>query len=63
MKMQQQLAASIAAIEAIPTPFDQALQDDANGRMKIKTAIDDLRTQTDTMVEIATKLGVKINLE
>jgi putative iron-regulated protein len=63
MRMQQQLAASIAAIEAIPTPFDQALQDDANGRMKIKTAIDDLRTQTDTMVEIATKLGVKINLE
>jgi putative iron-regulated protein len=63
MKMQQQLAASIAAIEAIPTPFDQALQDDANGRMKIKTAIDALRTQTDTMVEVATKLGVKINLE
>lgn len=63
MKMQQQLAASIAAIEAIPTPFDQALQDDANGRVKIKAAIDALRTQTDTMVEVATKLEVKINLE
>jgi putative iron-regulated protein len=62
-KMQQQLAASIAAIEAIPTPFDQALQDDANGRMKISAAITALRDQTDTMVEIATLLGVQINLE
>lgn len=62
-KMQQQLAASIAAIEAIPKPFDQALQDDANGRPKILAAITALREQTDTMVEIATLLGVQINLE
>ena len=62
-KMQAQLAGSIAAIEAIPTPFDQALQDDANGRMKIRTAITSLREQTETMVEIATLLGVQINLE
>jgi putative iron-regulated protein len=62
-KMQEQLAASIAAIEAIPTPFDQALLDDANGRVKARAAITALRTQTDTTVEFATLLGITINLE
>lgn len=62
-KMKTQLAASIAAIEAIPKPFDQALQDDAVGRVKIKDAITALREQTDTMVDIATLLGITINLE
>jgi putative iron-regulated protein len=62
-KMTTELAASIAAIEAIPAPFDQALQDDANGRVKIMAAITALRAQTDTMVEIATLLGITLNLE
>jgi putative iron-regulated protein len=62
-KLQQQLAASIAAIEAIPTPFDQALLDDANGRLKARAAITALREQTDTTVEIATLLGITINLQ
>jgi putative iron-regulated protein len=62
-RMTTQLAASIAAIEAIPAPFDQALQDDANGRVKIMAAITALRAQTDTMVDIATLLGITINLE
>jgi putative iron-regulated protein len=62
-KMTQQLAASIAAIEAIPSPFDAALEDDANGRPKIMAAIAALQTQTDTMVEVATELGITINLE
>ena len=64
-KMTMQLAASIAAIEAIPAPFDQALQDDAagGGRAKIQTAINALRDQTDTMVEVATELGITLNLD
>ncbi|MBX3157168.1 MAG: iron-regulated protein [Deltaproteobacteria bacterium] len=62
-KMQAQLADSIAKIEAIPVPFDQALLDDANGRPKIRAAIDALLAQTETMVEVATLLGIKINIE
>lgn len=63
-KMTSQLAASIAAIEAIPAPFDQALQDDTGGgRMKIMAAIKALRDQTDTMVEVATELGITLNLD
>jgi putative iron-regulated protein len=62
-KMKTQLTASITAIEAIPAPFDQALQDDAVGRVRIMAAITALRAQTETMVEIATLLGITINLE
>jgi putative iron-regulated protein len=61
-RMQTQLAASIAAIEAIPVPFDQAIMND-DGRAKVKAAIDALKAQTDTTVEIATLLGITINLE
>ena len=61
-KMQQQLAASIAAIEAIPVPFDQAIMNDA-GRARVMAAITALRAQTDTAVEIAELLDIKINLE
>jgi putative iron-regulated protein len=60
--MQEQLAASIAAIEAIPTPFDQAILNDA-GRAQVQTAITALQVQTETTVEIATLLGITINLE
>jgi putative iron-regulated protein len=62
-KMTMELAASITAIEAIPAPFDQALEDDATGRARIMAAITALRTQTDTMVDVATLLGITINLE
>jgi len=61
-RMQDQLAASVAAIEAIPVPFDQAIIDDA-GRVTARSAITALRTQTDTTVELATLLGITINLE
>lgn len=64
-RMQQQLAASIAAIEAIPQPFDQAMQgaDSSEGRMRIAAAIQALRTQTSTIVEVATLLGISLNIE
>lgn len=62
-KMKTQLQASIAAIDAIPAPFDVSLNDDASGRPKIRDAITALRAQTDTMVQVATLLGITINLE
>ena len=62
-RMQADLQASIDAIEAIPQPFDQAIMDDAVGRVKVRAAIDALKAQTETTVEIATLLGITINLE
>ncbi|MGE0868554.1 MAG: imelysin family protein [Kofleriaceae bacterium] len=61
-KMRDQLAASIAAIQAIPVPFDQAIMDEA-GRAKALEAVRALQSQTETTVEIATQLGIQINLE
>jgi putative iron-regulated protein len=57
-----QIAASVAAIQAIPAPFDQAIMNDAD-RALVTTAIQDLQTQTETTVEAATALGITINLE
>jgi putative iron-regulated protein len=64
-RMQTELAASIAAIEAIPGPFDQAMMGDdtAEGRVRIAAAIKALRTQTSTIAEIATLLNISLNLE
>ncbi|HEU0033095.1 MAG TPA: imelysin family protein [Kofleriaceae bacterium] len=61
-RMQDQLAASIAAIQAIPVPFDQAIMND-DGRAKILAAVRALRDQTDTIVDVATLLDITINLE
>ena len=61
----QQLSATLAAIQAIPTPFDQAIKgdDSAPGRQKVLAAIRALQTQTETIVEVATLLGIQLNLE
>jgi putative iron-regulated protein len=61
-RMQANFSAVLAAIEAIPKPFDQAISDDA-ARVKIKAAMDALKTLTDTTVEVASLLGLTINLE
>lgn len=61
-KMQQQLAASITAIEAIPAPFDQAIKAEP-GKGKVQAAINALVAETATIVEVATLLGITINLE
>ncbi|MGE0550595.1 MAG: imelysin family protein [Kofleriaceae bacterium] len=61
-KMRDQLAASIAAIEAIPVPFDQAIMND-DGRAKALAAVQALQAQTETTVEVASELGIQINLE
>jgi putative iron-regulated protein len=62
MRMKTELTAALDAIEAIPPPFDQALLDDAS-RELILTAIRALQTATDTIVDVATLLGIAINLE
>ncbi len=61
-KMKQQLDASIAAIQAIPVPFDRAIANDES-RAKILAAVRALQAETDTLVDIATLLGITINLE
>lgn len=64
-KMKQQLQASLEAIQAIPGPFDQAIlgADNSEGRQKVKAAVDALRAQTETLVDVATALGIELNLE
>lgn len=64
-QMKADLTAALDAIEAIPTPFDQAIVDDepGGGREKIQAAMDALQKLTDTTVLVATALDVKINLE
>ncbi len=62
-RMKAALQLSVDLIEEIPTPFDQAIDDDAVGRVKVKAAIDALKAQTSITVEIATLLGITINLE
>ncbi len=64
-KMKEQLQASLEAIQAIPGPFDQAIlgADNSPGRQKVKTAIEALRAQTETLVDVATALGIELNLE
>jgi putative iron-regulated protein len=64
-EMKDRMAAAKAAIQAIPKPFDQAIlgDDTAEGRVKIKAAIDALKAQTETITKIAEVLGVTVNLE
>lgn len=58
-----QLDAALTALKAIPQPFDAALVDDANGRTKVKAAIDALKASATTMGEVATLLGITLTLE
>ncbi len=64
-RMQAELAASIAAIEAIPKPFDQAIlgDDAAEGRKRVAEAIAALRKQTTTIVDVADLFGIQLNIE
>lgn len=64
-RMKAALQLSIDLISDIDPPFDQAIVDDSpgGGREKVEAAIDALQAQTDITVEIATLLGISINLE
>ena len=65
-QLQGEVATSVAAVEAIPAPFDQHLvdgvPDDDPGRMSVLTGIEALEAQTDTIVAAADAIGVTINV-
>lgn len=65
-RLATELARSVAAVEAIPAPFDQilvpGLSDDDPARVSVRTAITDLQQQTDTIVAAAKALGVTIEV-
>lgn len=54
------LAAALAAVEAIPAPFDQAILDDAVGRPAIDAAISAVQLVGEDMVEAAAALGLQV---
>ena len=64
-KLREQLAATNAAMAAIPAPFDQAIAapDGSPEREAVAAAIAALKTQTGTIVEVATLLDISLNLE
>ncbi len=61
-KLKEQLAATNAAMTAIPAPFDQAIVT-SDGREAVAAAIAALKTQTETIVEVASLLDISLNLE
>lgn len=63
--LRAQLRASVAALEAIPPPFDQAIQapDGDPAREAVSAAIAALKAQTKTIAEAATLLDITLNLE
>ncbi len=65
-RVTDEIAASIAEIDKIPAPFDQHLTadapDDGPGRTAIRTAIDLLGAQTDSIVAAAKALGIDVEV-
>jgi len=65
-RLTAELEASVAAARAIPAPFDQHLRDDvadsSEGRAAMLATIEALGTQTDSIVEAATAIGVTISV-
>lgn len=58
------IEASLAAVKAIPAPFDQHLKasDDDPGRQSLLNAVEALEAQTELTVEAATALELTINI-
>ena len=61
-KMQAQLDATNTALSAIPAPFDQAIIDNAK-RPIVISGIKALQAEAATLVEVATALGITINMQ
>jgi putative iron-regulated protein len=61
--LETQMAESVAALKAIPPPFDQAIlgRDTDPGRVAIKKALDALQAQTASIAKAATVLGIHLN--
>jgi putative iron-regulated protein len=64
-QLKDKLQASIAAIDAIPQPFEDAIagDDDSTGRKAIQKALDALNTQGDTFGLAAKALGLTITVD
>jgi putative iron-regulated protein len=64
-RMKQQLTAALAAIDAIPGPFDQAIlgEDSAAGRTNVLAAVRALQDVGETIVDIAEVLDVPVSTE
>ncbi|MEZ4384981.1 MAG: imelysin family protein [Nannocystaceae bacterium] len=64
-RMRDELRASVVAIEAIPAPFDAAIQapDGSPEREAVGAAIAALQAQTKTIAEVAALLEIELNLE
>ncbi|HEY0137661.1 MAG TPA: imelysin family protein [Nannocystis sp.] len=63
--LREQLAASVAAMAAIPAPFDRAIQapDGDPARQAVADGIAALKAQTATIAEVAARLEITLNLE
>jgi len=59
------LQAAVAAVAAIPAPFDAAIQaaDGSPERESVKAAIDSLKEATEALVAVADALEIELNLE
>ncbi|MDC0675253.1 imelysin family protein [Nannocystis radixulma] len=59
------LQAAVAAVAAIPEPFDAAIQaaDGSPERESVKAAIDSLKEATEALVGVAEALEIELNLE
>lgn len=62
-KTRDALTAAVAAVEAIPAPFDRAIHDDATGRPRIKAAIDAEKALTSALLEVAALHGARVFLK
>jgi putative iron-regulated protein len=65
-RLRTEVEASVEAARSIPAPFDQHLAegvaDSEAGRQAILTTMNDLGTQTDTIVEAAKAIGIEISV-
>jgi putative iron-regulated protein len=64
-QLRDQIQDAIDAIDAIPAPFDRAIQgdDDSEGRVAVITAVRALQTFTTTLEDAAKVLNVELSLE
>ena len=63
--LQRQLEAGVAALKAIPPPFDQAIlgNDFAPGRVAINKSLDALQAQTASISKAAEVLHIRVNIK
>jgi len=61
-RVKAQFAKTLAAINAIEGPFDQAILKEPN-RSKVKTAIDETKVLAEQLIEAGKVVGVTVNIE